>query len=239
MGESVFAANRDPIWNYSFDCTLEVTQLAGGVPSDPEVARGWLRTRLFGEAGRDAALADMVAQTMEERGISAEEAVDATPLRINGFKRQDGNLVAEGRTVKAMLKENFSIAAAGGHIPTGAKWGKTNKGLLGFVAEHVQVPERFIPLSRIDTGRPLTGDDVEVQQRFVSGRYGQSIKYEEVVDASVSFTVLSDWDFGDHVWATVWTLAEQNGLGTSRSQGNGKFIVTRWEPSTKRRRRIA
>jgi hypothetical protein len=241
MSESVF--NRDKIWKYRFDAELDVTQLAGGIPNDPKVAKGWLKARLFGEEGRDADLADMVAQTMEERGVSMEEALEQTPLRVNGFKRIDGALVIEGRIVKAMLKENFSIAAQGGHVKSGQAWGAgtTKKGLLGFVAEHVQVPDRFIPLWHPDAERMLTPDDLgEPRQRFTSTHRGQSIKYEEVVDCRVKFTVISDWNFSDDDWEAVWCEAEENGLGSSRSQDSGKFHVTKWEPATtttKRRRK--
>lgn len=242
MSESVF--RKDKVWQYRFATELDVTQLAGGIPNDPKVARGWLKARLFGEEGRDADLADMVAKTMEERGVDMETAVNETDVRVNGFKRIDGVLVIEGRIVKAMLKEAFNIAGAAGHIPTGQVWGKTKKGLTGFVAEHVQVPDRFIPLWHPDDERQLTTADLdEPRQRFTHGRFGASIKYEEVVDARVKFTVISDWDFTEETWEFVWLEAEENGLGSSRSQDSGKFVVVKWEPiaatTTRRRRKSA
>ncbi len=244
MSESVF--NRNKVWKYRFAVELDVTQLAGGIPNDPKIARGWLKARLFGEEGRDADLADAVAEVMEKRNVSAEEAINKMDLKINGFLRIDGALCIEGRIAKAMLKENFSIAGAGGHLPTGQVWGKTNKGLLGFIAEHVQVPDRYIPLWHPTEERKLTPADLgEPRQRFSHGRFGASIKYEETVDCRVRFTVLSDWAFTDDQWESVWLLAEENGLGSSRSQGSGKFITTRWEPitdaatTTRRRRKTA
>jgi hypothetical protein len=96
-------------------------------------------------------------------------------------------------------------------------------------AEHV-----FVVEERLYTGRTEPDD---VLQSFVhaSGPTGpiHSIKYEELVrDVKLDFTVISDWDFTDRQWATIWLCGERQGLGASRSQGYGVYEVTCWDRLT-------
>ena len=62
-------------------------------------------------------------------------------------------------------------------------------------------------------------------------RTGQTgIQYTEVIDeASFDFTIISDHKFTDQEWAMLWLTGEQQGIGASRSQGFGRYEVTRWE----------
>ena len=179
MSGSVFAADRDKVWKYRYACTIEAHHMSGGVPNDPQIIKGWLKSRLLGKDGRDMELASLVAKTALERGIdmekNADEAIDKTDVNVNGFKRDKEGLVFEGRCVKAAIKEYFSIALAGNHFAVRdpgdgklkqPKWGATGKGLHSFIAEHVQVPEEFIPLYRGDGSRYTEPDSIE--QRFVS-----------------------------------------------------------------------
>lgn len=250
MSVSVFAADHSKIWQYRYRCTLEVSHHSGGVPNDPKIIQGWLKTRLFGKEGRDSELAALVARTAVDRGIDLDAdpdaAIAATDLNVNGFKHSNGGLVFEGRCVKAAIKEYFSIALGGGHFGVKQadgsvkqpKWGATGKGMSGFIAEHVQVPDDLIPLCRPDGSRYTEPDSIE--QRFVSTWRGQGISYTERLDTSVmTFTVEADWDL-DKYWPIIWTIGEQNGIGAMRSQGSGKFVVTEWERlAEKRRRRVA
>jgi hypothetical protein len=227
---SVFAKEREKVWGYCFDVEVEVHSMLGGVPSDPNVRRGWLMQRLSPEGERnnakDQRLLELIEKAVAE-GKTADEAADS--LSVNGFVRDaNGGLNFEGRCVKAGIKESFSIALGGGHLKARG-WGATNKGLSGFVAEHIQIPVDLVPLYQADGVTQYTQPD-GIEQRFVSTFRGQSISYSERLDLAVmKFLVLSDWDFGDN-WATIWALGEENGIGSMRSQGAGRFIVTKWEP---------
>lgn len=236
MSESVFASFSDKVWRYKFDATIEVDHLVGGIPNDPKVAEGWLKARLGGKDGKDRYLNELVAATMLERGDEdIDSAIASVAGNINGFKRDKGGLVLEGRNLKAMLKESFSVALAGGHLGTGKGIGQTNKGLIGFVAEHVMTPANFVPIMSSDN-KQLT-EPTGVQQRFVSTFRGQGIAYEEFCqNATLNFQVWSDYDFAD-AWPTVWVVAEQQGIGSTRSQGFGKFVIVKWDPVTKKRLR--
>jgi hypothetical protein len=219
---SVFAKYRDEMYPHRFSGQLHVGCIAGGTPTDPKVAEGWLRTKLG--LDKDELIREAVAEVMVERGVTAEEATKVvdTNKHLNGFKRDpERGLYIEGRQLKAALKEAASVAVAAGKL-TGRGWGKTNKGLLSYLAEHVFVIEERLHLGVTEP----TG----IAQRFVHTFRGSGIQYEEyVADAKVDFTIIADHDFTDREWAVIWTTGEQQGIGASRSQGYGRYEVTRWE----------
>jgi hypothetical protein len=227
------------VWDHRYDVEIHLDTLTGGVPSDPKMASGWLRTRLFGDEGRDDLFQRKLERTMierlgpdpESRPVDAdpaealEEALAEASMNVNGFKRtEDGLLYVEGRCIKAMLKEATGIGLGSGHTPK--RVGLTNKGPVAFVAEHVQVVEDVCPITR--GGIALSEPD-EVEQHFVHTWRGNSIGYSEVVsDVQVGFTITTDTDIED-LLRTSLVLAEQNGLGARRSQGSGRFVVTRFD----------
>lgn len=227
---SVFAAAKDKVWPVRHHTQLHVHQVMGGIPNNPRIIEGWLRTRLFGGEAKDVQLAEQVAKTALDRGVSDDEAVAlvAANSNLNGFYRQGDQLCVAGRHVKAMIKEASSIALAGGHFGAQTRWGKTSKGLLGFVAEHVMVPLEFVGINDPE-GEPVK-EPSGISTHFVSTFRGTGISAEEFVrPAVVNFDVISDVDMTDPWWETVWAVAEEQGLGAMRSQGYGRFVVTRWD----------
>ena len=222
--QSIFAKHETKAFPYQYAATIHVETIAGGVPSDEHVAEAYLRTKL---AAKDDLIREAVAQTMVERGITADEAVKLVDIKkhLNGFKRDEHGLYIEGRQLKAALKEAVSVAVAAGKIapPNGAKgWGKTNKGLLGFMAEHVFVVDERLHLGVTEA----TG----IVQRFISSFRGTGIQYEEYVEnAEFNCTIIADYLFTEEHWALIWLTGQQQGIGASRSQGFGKYVVTRWE----------
>ncbi|MDX3714425.1 hypothetical protein PV733_36970 [Streptomyces europaeiscabiei] len=225
---SVFAAYADTAWPHRYNATITVKNLAGGVPTDPRVAEGWLRTKL---AKKDDLIRELVAQTMVERGITADEATDEVDKlkHLNGFKRNEHGLYIEGRQLKAAIKEAAGVARATDKLKM--KWGTTNKGLLGFVAEHIMVVEDTLPLHHPDSNVPVTEASRVLQSFPKNPRTGQTgIQYTEILEeASFDFTVISDHKFSDQEWQMLWLTGEQQGIGASRSQGFGRYEVTRWE----------
>jgi hypothetical protein len=135
-----------------------------------------------------------------------------------------GELHLEGRQVKAMFKEAAMVAVGAGHVD-GRGWGTTRKGMLGFLAEHL-----FIPDDKIMLG---VTDPTFVSQSFVHTWRGSGIKLEEIIeDAVLDFELSCDYDFTikeKDFFKTILVVAEQNGLGASRSQGFGRFAVQKFE----------
>jgi hypothetical protein len=230
----VFDSFREESYPHKFAVQLRLATIAGGVPSDKKVAEGWIKTKVG--LDKDEEIQRMVAEAMVERGITQDEAAEevARNKNLNGFKRDENGLYIEGRQIKSMLKEDISIAAATEKVPIRG-WGKTSKWVYGFFAEHVFVPETTVYLKDPNSGDHVT-EASEVIQRFVKTKMGQTgIQYEEVCyDVTVDFTVVTDYEFKARDWAMIWTTGEMNGLGASRSQGYGRYEVTRWEPVEER-----
>lgn len=223
---SVFATAKQQLFPFHYAGQLTVTTLVGGTPSDPKVAEGWLRTKL---GGTDDRIREMVAEVMVERGITAREATEVVNMNqhLNGFKRDAAGLYIEGRQLKAALKEAASCAMAVDKLKSKG-WGKTNKGLLNFMSEHVFVVQDKLHL--FDQAGAQVTEATGVNQKFVHTFRGSGIQYEEfVTNAVIDFTVIADHEFSDEEWAAIWTSGEQQGIGASRSQGYGRYDVTRWD----------
>lgn len=221
---SVFAKHIPAAWPHRYAGRIRVHSIAGGTPSDPNVAEGWLRTKL---ADGDDLIRQAVAEVMAERGIDAEQAAKEVNLlkHLNGFRKdpsRGGELYIEGRQLKAGIKEAASVARAVGKLPD--RWGLTKKGIVNFVAEHVQVVEDRLYLGVTEPSRIL-------QSFPKNARTGQTgIQYTEICeDVEFDFTVISDHKFADKEWAMLWLTAEQQGIGASRSQSFGRYEVVKWE----------
>lgn len=213
---SVFSDFIPKAYPYTYRGTLLVGRIAGGTPSDPNVAEGFIRTKLG--LDNEKVIQQAVSEIMVERGIPADEAAAelATNKYLNGFKRNEGGLYIEGRQLKSAIKEAANI-----RWPK-ATWGPSRKGSKGFFAEHVFIQETRLPLGVTEP----TG----VAQHFVQSRFGSSMKYLEYVDnAEITFTLTTDYEFTREQWALLWLTGEQQGLGANRSQGYGRYEVTEWK----------
>lgn len=214
---SVFEKYQSKAYPFVFKGTLQVGSIAGGIPSDPRVAEGWLKSKL---AAPDDLIRQAVAETMAERQIDADEAAKVVDQlkHLNGFKRDDEGLYIEGRQLKAAIKEAANI-----RWPK-KRWGPSSKGTMSFFAEHM-----FVIEDRLHLG---VQEPTGVNQRFVHTWRGSGIQYEEYVsDAKVDFTLETDYEFSDEEWAMLWLTGEQQGIGATRSQGFGRYEVVRWEPA--------
>lgn len=206
-------------------------RIMGGTPKDPKVIEGWIKTKIGLEDG--AELRALVARTMIEMGHDLSEG--ATPEELdaaiaatvadkstNGFKRDEEGLYIESRTVKAMLKENVNILFGA------QKFGPTRKGAKGYVAERVFVAEDRLHLGRTDP------DGVELFIGHVTGPQGPRATltyYEYCERPELAFTVMSLQDcITPAQWEQIFEQAEQNGLGSLRSQGYGRFHLLNVEP---------
>ena len=213
----VFHKAAEEVYKHRFIATLHVDRLAGGVPSDPKVVEGWLKSKFSSDRGDQ--VRELVLDAIQERGAENVDAAveDVAMLKhLNGFKRDEHGLYIEGRQVKAMIKEAANI-----RWPK-ERWGPSRKGTRSFFAEHVFVVQERIPLG--------VDEPSSINQRFVHTWRGSGIQYEELIeDSDISFLVVTDNDFKASEWAALWVTAEKNGLGAARSQGFGQFTVTGWE----------
>ena len=232
--------------------------IAGGIPVDQNVVEGWLRTKL-GLQRDDLVRQAVAETMVETGATADEAVAKEADKHLNQFKRDKrtpaaiahakeqaeeglpsaarGQLYVEGRQLKACLKEACSIAADTNLVSARGYGNNNKKGLLSFFAETLFVVEDRLHLYTFaDQENPLRGglnavlEPTAVNQRFVHTFRGSGIQYEEyVVGAVIDFTVRSIHDYSDEEWRRFWLVAQQNGLGASRSQGFGRFKVTRWE----------
>jgi hypothetical protein len=240
MPPSVFAGLQDKIWNHSYRVELHVQHLVGGTPLNRDVVAGWIRSRVGTRELADLELAKLVNEAIEGREgtdpldpTATIDAIDevARGVNLNGFHRRNGVLVFPARCVKAAVKEAISVAIAGGAIGKDRGWGKTNKGILSWAAEHVYVPEEFLAV--LDTDGNMLTEPTGIQQRQVSVHTGTSISREEYVrPAILRFEVRTDDDSIDAAWPTIWTYGQQQGIGSTRSQQFGRYSVTKFEKTT-------
>jgi hypothetical protein len=204
-------------------------KLIGGVPKDPKLIEGWLRGRAGIDELQDLRLA--VLRTLEEVGDGttdvsngdgvAQAAVLASQKRTTGFKVAADGLYVEARQVKAMLKESTNIVFAG------ERWGPTKKASRAFFAERVFIePDKLMLGVQEPTG-------VELVVGHIGGPMGPRstlTNYEYVDRATVEFRVLVLRDcISAEQWRDIWSHAQENGFGTLRSQGHGRFDVVEWE----------
>lgn len=229
MTASVFSTYQKQAWPIRFSGRLHVAHLQGGVPSDEKTARNWIKTKLS-DTRSESEIKALVAQTMAERGMTLDEAVDEVALKqlagVNGFKFDDSGLFIEGRQLKAAMKEAVSVAVAAGKIDLRG-WGNTRKYLTSYFPEHVFVAEDKLHLHR---GGEAVKEPSGTLQSFVHTWRGDAISYADyVTEVDIDFTVLTDHTFTKKDWAMLWLTGEKQGVGASRSQGFGQYQVTRWE----------
>lgn len=195
-------------------------RIYGGVPKSPEMIRAWLEAKLGVSLETDA----LVEKTVKEMkaDVDQEEKKGWT-----GFKVNDDGLYIESRQVKAMIKEAAGVL-------------REKLGISAFkarVAERVFVAALTIPLGRAEP------DGAEERPIHVMTKEGprtalKKADYVEncvlaftlkVLDAPLTTTAAKNKVHPEAYLPLLLEWAEVGGLGADRSQGNGKFQVTRFE----------
>lgn len=224
----------DPFTRYHVEIQV-LGKLVGGVPSSPSVIRGWLKSRL--ELG-DRELQELADKTLAERfpdrQPSADELADAImeetdAVNVNGFKRRPGTgeLVLEGRCVKAMIKEAANSAYPGSDWPSKSRVAKGfRKGLMSALVERVFVVEDYIGLGCDEP----TGVEERVKHVMTPQGPRSSISRVEYVERPLlAFTVEVRDDFlSPEEWRRIWESAERIGVGADRARGDGRFELVTW-----------
>lgn len=245
-------AKKANIWNY-YRVTLGFREkLMGGVPKDPKIIEGWLRTKL---TSNDEQVKLQLYATMAELGydlqnIDAYETADLIALQndasgdlaavknTNGFKHDDRGLYIEGRQVKAAFKESTNI------VWGGVRTGPTKKGFKSFVAERIMVVEDKIHLGVHEPS------GVETVIGHVTGPQGprSTLGYSEYVYRPMltfhikELKVLQD---GQKInakggqpaltldqYGELLTCMEEQGIGALRSMQHGRFDTLEFESVT-------
>lgn len=228
-------------------------KLVGGIPNDPKAIEGWIATRMM-ITDADAQF-DMVVKTLQETGIDVpdnatrEEVMEAVAQVADtthacGFKSDKrGGAYLESRCLKAFLKEVINILYAGG------RWGPTKKGPKSWAAERAFIwPDRLYLGNRPQGMLDMADDEVtaKFQKAERNGSDGRLLftghttgpkgpvstltYYQFVHRTRMEFDVMvADDGIDMDTWREILEHGQQNGLGTLRSQGHGRFQVVRFE----------
>ena len=214
---------------------LHIATLVGGVPKDPDTIRKWLKARL---ELNDTEIAAIAEETIREMGWTAVEsseqldqlvdAVMAKDIKGNSFKVNGaGQLVWEGRCLKAAFKEASNALYPGTEKWPGHPGASIRKGLASFLVERVEVVERYFPLGR-------TAPDIVAEQRIkhISGPSGKRSTVNIVdlcEDVKVTFTVkVLDDCITPQLWREIFEYLEMGGVGADRARGDGRCELISW-----------
>lgn len=200
--------DRD-VYGACYSVKLQVRErICGGIPKDPKVQVKWLETKGFTTQEADEYVRDL----REEMGEDFVE--DQATKTACGFKSDKDGLYIESRQLEAMLRE-----------------GATELGYTKAVRGYRQRLQHgcFVRPPRIRLG--VTKADGEglacVHAITPKGKIAAFAKFDYVDRPVLEFQVVivrqSDITAGR--LANMLALAQEQGLGARRSQGEGKFDV--------------
>lgn len=217
----------------SYHVELQVlSKIIGGVPKDPDTIRKWIESRIA--QGADLELQRVLDETvaaMESEGKdpgNTDELFDAVARATeggNGFKTIAGQLVYEGRCMKAAIKEAVNVAYPGTTWPK--KPAGIKKGLMRYGAERLFVEEEYIGLG---VSEP-TGTEQRIKHIITPQGPRSAINVVDFVERpllSFTLSVLDDF-LPDDAWGRVWETLEHIGVGADRARGDGRFELVAWE----------
>jgi hypothetical protein len=227
-------------------------RIMAGTPADPDIVRGWLASKMG--VSDEVELLNLTAETMQSVGITeARQGMTTEELRAiadqyaaekstNVFRRFDGvGLYLEGRCLKAGFKESINSL-----YPHERSWGLTGKSVKGMAAERVHAkqghlflcqpadPYEFDPSEWTEGVRTMTEPSgIETFVGHTNGPKGPQsnlTRVEYVVQPRIYATVEVAEDFipADQ-WPRVWVHLQEIGLGSLRSQSQGKFKVLQFQ----------
>lgn len=228
--------------------------VCGGVPNDPNIIKGWLKSKagLKDEEELRLAIAKTAAET---QGLDPNEAINpdqadevigkvAEEKHMCVFKWDKiGGVYVEGRQVKAAIREGVNILFA--TASSKERFGPTKKSPKSFVAERVFVKEQRIYLgsyAESDQGEQVfvprrKADGVRVFTGHISDQNGSRsalTMYEYCTQPWFLFTIIVgknprtgevDDDISPERLVQILGQMEYGGIGALRSQGTGTFKV--------------
>jgi hypothetical protein len=226
--------NQPSRWT-TYEAELAVTTLVGGIPSNPDIVRSWLKARLELGDAELSALADQIIEQMAWTRVESAEQLDElldevmarSEAKGNSFLMVGGSLVIEGRQIKAAIKEASNVLYPGITKWPGHPGPHIRKGLTSWLVERVEVVDQYIPLGRATP-------DIVGQQRVkhVSGPQGKRSTINVVdicLDVKISFTVrVLDDCIPPQLWAELWSYLEMGGIGADRARGDGRSELVAW-----------
>jgi hypothetical protein len=216
-------------WNpfETYKVKLHLRDLVGGIPQQAELVEAWVNSKC--KSKTDEQREEIRDAHLEKLGELTDGARESKGI---GFHRLNGELVIEGRQVKAMLKEVANIIKdiAPTSFTPNSKMKMEDLGVPALrkkASEQLFVEEEFIPIGRKEP------DEIREKPIHVMTRQGQrdSIKvYEICHDVDIEFTLHRMKGAGkmalpEATMVAILEYGKKIGLGADRSQGRGLFEV--------------
>jgi hypothetical protein len=144
-----------------------------------------------------------------------------------GIDKDD--LVREA-VAEVMVERGVSAEEATAEVSKNKHLNGFKRGEHGLYIEGRQVKAAIKEAANIRWPNGRWSVDKNGKARLVHTFRGSGIQYEEYVeDAKLTFTVATDAELTEEMWALLWLTGQEQGIGASRSQGYGRYEVTRWE----------
>lgn len=208
--------------------TLTIDRIIGGVPTDPNLIAGWLKANM--PDATEAAREKLAATTLAEVPKVVD---DESKAMWTTFKRTPaGHVCIESRQVKSAFKEAANILRETLQTQEGKDVKKSR-----FTALRAKLAERLFvegdKLTLLDPeNKPLTKptgtEETPIHVMTAQGPRTALKKYDYCSDVRITFVVrwLDDKVVDEELVRALLEFMAWNGLGASRSQGNGQFTWT-------------
>lgn len=202
-------------------------RIVGGMPRNPELIASWVQaTRPDGEAEDPAKTAALIQE-------DAELIVNAVAEKMwTGFpEHSELGLFLPTRQVKALLKQSASVLGIT----------KKKRGSKQILAEGLEVKAKTDPRDRLYFGKKKADGTEEKAIHVMTAQGPRSAlkRFDYVLEPRFEFEI---WVLKTHAQETrhigeeelvaILQHAQENGLGASRSQGEGKFDVVEFHALT-------
>lgn len=200
-------------------------RIVGGMPKNPELIKAWVEsTRPDGEPVDEAKTAALIQE-------DAELIVNAVAEKMwTGFPEDKDGIFMPARQVKAMLKQSASVL----------RITEQKRGSKQILAEGMEV-KALDGSDRLRLGKAPSGNEeraihVKTAQgpRTALKRFDYVTKPVLEMEIWVLHTAGQEKrHIGQKELTSILMHAQENGLGASRSQGEGKFDVVEFQaPAT-------
>jgi hypothetical protein len=232
--EKLFPGTKSRMVRYEFG--LHAYTLVGGTPSDPEILRKMIKARL--KLG-DKELQVLAAEALEltewrSEEMSSEQLDELTDKladkigSVNTFKKVDGELVYEGRQMKAAIIEAASACYPGSEFPGVRPPGiHGKKGFRSWCIEMIEVLDKYMPL-----GKSVPDIEAETRIKHITGREGPQsvVTMVDIVEDVEFYGTLQIMDdaIKPQVWRELWDYVCTGGIGADRARGDGRCELIKW-----------
>lgn len=222
-------------------------RLLAGIPNDPAMMDRWIFSQGIKDTTKrlEYTLATLreIGQPIPEGETTLEEAVETFQMLAENqtevFKQNERGIYFEGRQIRSMLKEAQAVTLPDREIfvrtlkkvdKDGKRTDQKKLLIYGAFVETVVCHDHRIRMFR-DGEEIKEPDGIQIWPGHIKGPPPRSVLHrnEYVDDVEMEFDIVIRGDyFTEEEWDIIWCYGEMHGLGSARSQDNGRFEVLEW-----------